>query len=119
MKIPTVSWSLAKRRLKSIDWPMKDRHKRAISGNTHFRINVFIALCNQRDSIVLLFGSQTKSLKSSIEIVAGFVNGIDNAKALDNRKAIPSEVLSNSLAAAHIQCSGVVDTPSDCVGLGS
>lgn len=81
---------------------MKYRHERAISGNTHFRINVFIALCNQRDGLVLLFGGKAKNLESSIETVVGFIDGIDNAKALDNGKTVPSKVLENSLAAVHV-----------------
>ena len=45
---------------------MKDRHKLGISVDTHFRINVIIAFCDQRDGLVLLVGSEAKDLESSV-----------------------------------------------------
>ena len=80
---------------------MYRRHKWATLGYTHFRIDVIIAPLDQPDSLDLLFGSQAKNPEGDTEIVVNLVDGIDNAKALDSPKRVPSEVLDNSLAAAH------------------
>lgn len=60
---------------------------------TYFGINVFIPLFEQSKSGKSLLSIEPKDFECCFEGVAGFLNYVNDAKALSNGNVIPSKIL--------------------------